>query len=85
MKANSYAFVRGMLSNFAANILKMFGKGMQMRDSHTGNLIKALNVLVSVNTASQKIGVHDPLVQEGWCRHSCVYAGLSVFKYETSL
>lgn len=31
MKANSYAFARGMLSNFDA---KSFGKGMQMRDSH---------------------------------------------------
>lgn len=56
-----------------------------MRDSHTGNPIKASNVLVSVNTASQKMCAHDPLMQEGWRRHLCAYAGLSGFKYQILL
>lgn len=37
-EANSYAFSRGMLSNFDASE-RLLVKGMQMRESHTGNLI----------------------------------------------
>lgn len=57
---------------------------MQVRDSHDGNLIQTLNVLVSVEPASQKMCACDALVLECWCRHLCAYTGLSVSKCETS-
>lgn len=57
---------------------------MQVRDSHDGNLIQAVSVLVPVETASQKICACNALMLEGWCRHLCAYAELSVSKCEIS-
>lgn len=71
-KANSYMSARAMLSNFDANVWKTFGKGVQLRDSHTGNLIKALNVLLSVNTASQKYARTIPSCREAGAS-TCVH------------